>query len=117
MVVVGDDAERAVAHRLAEMGFELVYQSRASRGAFDLLGIRAGLQLGIQVKRAALPLRFSRAAWHRLAADAARLGWRFIVAAVTPEGGVTFLDPGKAHVAKAVTLGEKAELKNLLAWL
>lgn len=117
MTVVGDEAERRVAARLAEMGFELVYQSRASRGAFDLLGIRAGLQLGIQVKRSSLPLRFSRAAWSRLHADAKRLSWRFVVAAVDTDGGVTFLDPLKAAVSKGVTLGPRAELKNLLAWL
>ena len=86
------------------------------RGAFDLLGIRAGLQLGIQVKRSALPLRFSRAAWNRLHADAKRLDWRFVVAAVTSVG-VTFLDPAKARVGKAVTLAANAEIKNLLAWL
>lgn len=63
-----------------------------------------------------LPLRFSRAAWSRLHADAKRLDWRFVVAAVTPEG-VVFLDPGKAQLAEAVTLAAKAEIKNLLAWL
>ncbi len=46
-----------------------------------------------------------------------RLAWRFVVAAVDADGHVTFLDPKKATVAKAVTLGPRAELKNLLAWL
>lgn len=117
MTLVGDDAEREVAKRLAEMGFELVYQSRASRGAFDLLGVRSGLQLGIQVKRSPLPLRFSRAAWNRLHADAKRLDWQFVVAAVSPDGPVTFLDPGKAKVGRAVALTAGAQIKNLLAWL
>lgn len=117
MTVIGDEAEKLVARRLAEMGFELVYQSRASRGAFDLLGIRSGLQLGIQVKRSPLPLRFTPHAWSRLLADAERLKWRFVVASVTPGEEVAFLAPDKAKVAKAVTLDERARLKNLLAWL
>src|SRR5439155_52882 len=80
------------------------YQARASRGAFDLLGVRAGLQVGIQVKRTALPLRFTKGAWHRLEADAQRLKWRWSIAAVSPaDGRVTFLDPKKARAGKAIT--------------
>ncbi len=33
MTVVGDEAEKTVARHLARLGFDLVYQSRASRGA------------------------------------------------------------------------------------
>ncbi len=117
MSVVGDEAELEVARRLAAMGFELVYQSRASRGAFDLLGIREGRQLGIQVKRSALPLRFPKAEWHRIQADSARLGWRFVVASVSPSGEVRFLDPARARIQKAVTLDSRAAIDNLLAWL
>jgi len=119
MAVIGDEAELEVAKRLAEMGFELVYQSRASRGAFDLLGIRDGAQLGIQVKRSPLPLRFSKTQWHRISADARRLGWRFVIAAVAPppSGKVVFLSPQAAHVSKAVTLGEGAIIDNLLDWM
>ena len=40
MSVVGDVAEQAVARFLAALGFDLVYQSRASRGAFDILALR-----------------------------------------------------------------------------
>lgn len=118
MAVVGDEAELEVARRFATMGFELVYQSRASRGAFDLLGIRDGLQLGVQVKRTALPLRFSKPEWQRLGKDAERLGWRFVLAVVPPSGGgVVFLDPAAARIAKAVSLDERARIDNLLAWL
>ncbi len=119
MAVVGDDAEREVARRLAELGFELVYQARASRGAFDLLGVRNGLQVGIQVKRSALPLRFSRDAWSRLEADGRRLQWRWLIAAVAPppSGEVTFLDPHQAKVGRGVTVDARARLDNLLAWL
>ena len=119
MTVVGNEAEQLVAKRLAEMGFELVYQSRASRGAFDLLAIRGGRQVGVQVKRTKLPLRFKKTEWNRLAADAERFGWRFIVAAVTPapDEDVLFLDPERAAIRRGVTLGEDAELDNVLAWV
>ena len=117
MSVIGDEAELQIARVLSELGFELVYQSRASRGAFDLLGVRGGIQVGIQVKRSALPLRFSKAAWSRLQSDARRLGWRCLVAAVTPEGKVFFFDPGQARVRAAVTLSESAALDNVLRWL
>src|SRR5262249_40525193 len=61
MTLLGDEAERAVAEHLAGLGFDLVYQSRASRGAFDLLALRGPAQLGVQVKRGDLPLRFAKA--------------------------------------------------------
>ena len=117
MSVVGDDAELEIARTLAALGFELVYQSRASRGAFDLLGVRAGLQVGIQVKRSPLPLRFSKAAWARLQSDAKRLGWRCLIAAVTPEAKVFFFDPARARLGATVTLTEAAALDNVLRWL
>lgn len=117
MTVLGDDGERQAAQALAEMGFELVYQSKASRGAFDLLGIRAGVMLGIQVKRRAPPLHFSAAAWRRMEAEARRLGWLFVVASVDPEGRVLFLDPSRGRKAKGVNLGPQAEIGNLLIWL
>ncbi len=115
MAVVGDEAEREVARRLADLGFELVYQSRASRGAFDLLAIRQGVQVGVQVKRTALPARLGKAERARMGADAQRLGWRALVAVVTPGPGtrVHFFDgargPAQHRAADA--------LDNVLAWL
>ena len=117
MTVIGDEAELEIARRLSALGFELVYQSRASRGAFDLLGVRAGVQVGLQVKRAALPLRFSKSAWARLHSDARRLGWRWLVAVVTPAAEVWFFDPGRARVGAAVTFTEALALDNVLQWL
>jgi Holliday junction resolvase len=117
MTVVGDEAEREVAIQLANLGFDLVYQSRASRGAFDLLAIRASVQLAVQVKRSPLPIAFKPAAWRRMTADAARLGWRWTIAAVPPGGPVRFLDPAKARRGKEVRLGEAAAIDNLAAWL
>jgi len=117
MTLVGDEAERTVAAGLASMGFDLVYQSRTSRGAFDLLAIRGGTQLGVQVKRSAPPLRFSRTAWSRMEADSARFGWAWVVAAVDRRGEMTILDPSRARRGREVRLGEAAAIENLLLWL
>lgn len=117
MTVIGDQAELEIARSLSALGFELVYQSRASRGAFDLLGIRAGIQVAIQVKRSALPVRFSKSAWARLSSDARRLGWRWLVAVVTPASRVYFFDPARARVGAAVMLTEALALDNVLRWL
>jgi len=117
MTVIGDEAELEIARRLSALGFELVYQSRASRGAFDLLAVRAGIQVGIQVKRSALPVRFSKSAWARLHSDARRLDWRWLVAAVTPASQVVFFDPTRARAGGAVRLTEHHALDNVLRWL
>lgn len=117
MTVIGDAAERDVATHLAHMGFDLVYQSRASRGAFDLLATRGAAQLGIQVKRSAPPLSFSRTEWQRMAADAKRLGWRWAIASVDPDATIRFLDPAKARRGKPIRIGEAARVENLVAWI
>ena len=117
MKALGDEAEAAVAELLSRMGFDLVYQSRGSRGAFDLLATRGADQLGIQVKRSPLPLRFSRAEWDRMAADAKRWHWRWIVAAVTREGEIALLDPKKAARRGEARLSDSARIDNLLAWM
>ena len=116
MTLVGDEAEKDVAHALAKMGFELVYQSRASRGSFDLLALRGPEQLGVQVKRSPLPLRFEKTAWNRMQADAKRFGWQWVVAAVA-DHNVVFCDPAKAKRGKELRLTEAAILENLPAWL
>ncbi|MCA9609335.1 MAG: AAA family ATPase [Myxococcales bacterium] len=117
MTVVGDEAERAVAATLAELGFDLVYQSRASRGAFDLLALRGADQLGLQVKRSPLPLRFGKREWKRMEADAARFGWRWAVASVEPSGTVRILDPAAARRGREIRLGEDAAIDNVLRWI
>jgi len=117
MTLVGDAAEKQVANEMALMGFDLVYQSRASRGAFDLLATRGAQQLGVQVKRSDLPVRFAKSAWNRMVADAKRLGWRWIVAAVDGDHRVSWLDPGLARRGREIRLGEEASIENLLVWL
>ena len=117
MTVVGNEAELDVARCLATMGFDLVYQSKASRGAFDLLATRGATQLGVQVKRSSPPLRFSQHAWSRMQAEAKRLGWLWVVSAVSPEGEVTILDPSRAKRGKEVRVHASAEVENLLLWV
>ncbi len=117
MTVLGEDAERAVAEHLARSGFELVYQSRASRGAFDLLATRGARQLGVQVKRSKIPLRVPHAEWSRMEADADRFGWRWIVAVVSADGAVTLLDPGRATRGREVQVGARAAIDNIVAWV
>ncbi len=117
MRLLGDDAEIRAASHLADLGFDLVYQSRASRGAFDLLAIRAGRQLGVQVKRRRLPLRFSLAAWQRMEAEARRLGWRWVVLAVSPtDDSVQLLDPAQATGQRERRLAAGARIENMLRW-
>jgi hypothetical protein len=99
------------------MGFDRVYQSRASRGAFDLLATRGAAQLGIQVTRSPLPLSFRRAEWQRMSADAKRLAWRWVIASVDAAGTTRFLDPARARREKTLRLGEPAIIENLVAWL
>jgi uncharacterized protein len=117
MTVIGDAAEREVATVLAHSGFDVVYQARASRGAFDLLATRGSAQLAIQVKRSPLPLAFRRADWQRMAADAKRLGWRWTIASVDPAGATHFLDPARARRGATVRLGKPAIIENLVVWL
>lgn len=117
MKLVGDEGERAAAEHLARLGFELIYQSRGSRGAFDLIAMRGPAQLAVQVKRKALPLRFTKAEWHRMEADAGRYGWEWAVAAVGADGAVALLDRTKAKRGAAFSLGADAAIDNVLAWL
>jgi AAA+ ATPase superfamily predicted ATPase len=117
MKIVGDEAELSTARRLAELGFELVYQSRGSRGAFDLLATRGARVLALQVKRSPLPLRFTKAAWQRMQADAKRYGWQWLISQVSTEGVVQLLDPAKASLRGGVTVTSRAVVLHPLDWL
>jgi AAA+ ATPase superfamily predicted ATPase/Holliday junction resolvase len=117
MTIIGDAAEREVAATLARLGMDLVYQSRGSRGAFDLLATRGARQLAIQVKRSPLPLVFSKTEWKRMQADAKRFGWRWTIASVSTDGVITFLDPARASSGKTIRLAEKAAIDNIVEWI
>jgi Holliday junction resolvase/AAA+ ATPase superfamily predicted ATPase len=93
-LLVGTDAEQAVARRLAADGFRSVYQSRASRVSFDLLAIHDTRVLGFQVKKTGLPFSLSEQERTRLIEDARRLGFRAVLALVL-EGEIRFYDLGR----------------------
>jgi hypothetical protein len=51
-------------------------------------------------------------------AEGERLGWRWVVAVVTPEGALHFMDPTGLRVGRgSVTLRETASIPNLLLWV
>jgi len=69
----------------------------------------------VQVKLSKLPLRFTLAAWNRIVAEAERLGWYWVIAAVGEE--VCFLDPARARVRRTARVHPEATIDNLLLWL
>ncbi len=117
MSVIGSDAEIEAARHLAGHGFDLIYQARASRGAFDLLATRGPEHLGVQVKKTNLPVRFKKTEWSRMEADARRLGWSWVVIVVCDDNSVVALDPSRAQKRREVQLAEDGTIENLLQWL
>jgi len=95
-LLVGTDAEQAVARRLAADGFRSVYQARASRGAFDLLAVHDVRVFGVQVKKRELPYRLPGAELTRLIEEGTRLGFHPVLALVTSTG-VRFYELKKKH--------------------
>ena len=81
-LLVGTESEQAVARRLATEGFRGVYQSRASRGSFDLLAVRDTRVFGIQVKTATLPYSLRASERKRMVAESRLLGFRPVLALV-----------------------------------
>ena len=74
-LVLGDETEKLIARTLAQTGFTLVYQSKASRGAFDLLAIANTTFIGIQCKKATLPYYLPIKEYERMDFWAKRLSW------------------------------------------
>ena len=50
-------------------------------------------------------------------ADAERWGWRWVIAAVDPDGLVRMLDPTKARRGREMRLAEDATIDDLLRWI
>lgn len=90
-LVLGDEAEQTVARRMAAAGFELVYQSRASRGAFDLLAILQTKEVGVQVKKGDFPYYLKKDELRLMQHWAKQLQWKSLFALVT-ENNVYFYD-------------------------
>lgn len=115
-LVLGDEAEQAVAQRLAALGFELVYQSRASRGAFDLLAILQAREVGVQVKKSSWPFYLDRDELQRMRYWAEQLAWIPLLALVV-EGAVSFYDARRLCVqGESVRIDEQTpRVENVLA--
>jgi Holliday junction resolvase len=80
-LLLGEESEKEVARELARQGVGLVYQSRASRGAFDLLAIYQTHQIGLQVKRIKkYPVYIAEREIGRMRSDARSLGWHAAIA-------------------------------------
>jgi len=93
-LLVGTEAELLVARHLADLGFRSVYQSRASRGPFDLLAHLGTSVLALQVKKSQRPAYVPRTGLERLDEEARSLG--FIPLLVIVEDGVPlFYEPNK----------------------
>jgi Holliday junction resolvase len=85
--LLGSETERAIAQKLALEGFRLIYQSRASRGVFDLLVLLNTYEIGLQVKRtAAAKFYLAVEEYERMKAEGTRLGWQPVLALYRPEG-------------------------------
>jgi Holliday junction resolvase/AAA+ ATPase superfamily predicted ATPase len=94
--LLGDQAEKAVASKLAAEGFRLVYQSRASRGAFDLLAILNSHQVGLQVKKSKKSTCYiSRTEHDRMVEWGKRLGWKPILCLYANDGEILFFSLGR----------------------
>ena len=89
-LLLGDESERNVARELAKQGVGLVYQSRASRGSFDLLAVYQAHEIGVQVRRLkAFPGYVSARDLGRMQRDAKTLGWHGVLA-FDVNGTITF---------------------------
>src|SRR3989339_202876 len=80
--VLGNEAEKLVAKVLSEIGFQLIYQSQASRGAFDLLGIITTQKIGIQVKKGKFPFYIKAKEINEMKFWAKELSWKPVLAVV-----------------------------------
>lgn len=116
-LLVGNDAEQTVGRKLAAGGFRGVYQSRASRGAFDLLAIHDTRVFGLQVKKRRLPCTVGKTELNRLREDARRLGFHPVLAVVSGEY-VRFYDLQRAPSRTALRItARKPHWDTLLALL
>ena len=99
-LLLGEASERNVAREAARQGVGLVYQSRASRGAFDLLAVYQAAHIGVQVKKIAqFPVYVSEREIGRMRHDARALGWRAVLA-FDSEDGVSFHAPASGRKTK-----------------
>jgi hypothetical protein len=114
-LLLGCESEQNVAREMARQGVGLVYQSRASRGAFDLLALYQAHEIGVQVRRIKkYPAYLSERLLGRMRHDAARLGWLGVVA-FDLGGRITFhaLSAGR-RTRRGMRFDEESALRHVL---
>jgi AAA+ ATPase superfamily predicted ATPase len=102
-LLLGTESEKAVARSLSQFGFKLVYQSKASRGTFDLLAIHDYKMIGIQCKKSELPCYVETNLIRRMKREAKKLDWRALLAIHT-SAGVRFYEATKLKVGRSKTI-------------
>jgi Holliday junction resolvase/predicted transcriptional regulator len=109
-LLLGTESEKAVARKLSEFGFKLVYQSKASRGTFDLLAMHDYVMIGIQCKKCELPCYVEKSLIRRMKREAEKLDWRALLAIHT-SSGVRFYDVNnfKEGKGKNIRIDEKSQ--------
>jgi len=107
-LLLGTESEKAVARALSEFGFKLVYQSKASRGTFDLLAMHDYMMIGIQCKKCELPCYVEKSLIRRMKREAEKLDWHALLAIHT-SSGIRFYDAKalKEGKGKNIRLDEK----------
>jgi Holliday junction resolvase len=86
----------------------LVYQSKASRGTFDLLAMHDYIMIGIQCKKAELPFYVAKEVIRRMQREAKKLDWHALLAVHT-SSGVRFYDVNNLKETKGrnIRINEK----------
>jgi len=114
-LLLGEASERRVAQEAARQGVGLVYQSCASRGAFDLLAVYQTHQIGVQVKKVSrFPVYLSERELGRMRHEAQSLGWHAVLA-FDHEDAISFHAIGRGAATKrGRCYTEETALKHLL---
>lgn len=88
---LGDSVEKAVADKLSKEGFSLVYQSKASRGTFDLLAVLNSSMIGLQVKKTTkFPFYLSKDEVLKMQDWGKRLDWLPVLCVYIDERNICF---------------------------
>ena len=113
---LGNQVEKAVANKLAKEGFSLVYQSKASRGVFDLLAILNSFMIGLQVKKATqFPFYLSKDEFAKMRAWGERLNWLPILCVYIGDNHLCFFPlEALSETDKSMRADESAGKERLL---
>jgi Holliday junction resolvase len=88
---LGDFVEKAVADKLSKEGFSLVYQSKASRGTFDLLALLNSFMVGLQVKKTTkFPFYLPKDEAQNMLSWGKRLNWLPVLCVYIDDANIRF---------------------------